>query len=296
MRGMKWAIGAVAVALFAAMNLSRAADDETYDLRGPAPKEKQTFVSKNTMKIKDADTTMKVAGMEVSLKSNLVFTSEEEVKILAVKGREVTKCQTKVVKEHVAMTATFGGQEINQDESGALEKEIIISERDGKKWKHSLVDTSANEKQKKELANRNGVESDDDLYPAEKVKVGHAWTVDAAALAKTLGNSFTDLKGKVKQKFAKVEDLNGEKVAVIESDTKFSGKMKEDGEPSMDVEMEMKITTWRSLKTGLAVKEKYEGKIKLSGTVKMDDAKVEMTLSGPLSGESTTKPVEKKEK
>ena len=44
MRGMKWAIGAVAV-LFAAVNLSRAADGETYDLRGPAPKAQVEFES-----------------------------------------------------------------------------------------------------------------------------------------------------------------------------------------------------------------------------------------------------------
>jgi hypothetical protein len=292
---MKWAIGAAAV-LFAALNLSRAADDETYDLRGPAPKEDQVFVSKGTMKIKDADTTMKIAGMEIALKLDLLVTSEEESKILAVKGREVTKCRTKIIKERADMTATFGGQEMSHTEPTALEKEIIISERDGKKWKHSLVDNKPTDKQKKELDSRNGIENDDDLYPAEKVKVGHTWTVDAAALNKLLGNSFTEVKGKVNQKFTKVEKVDGEECAVVDSTGKITAKMKEDGEPSVDVEMDLKVTTWKSIKTGLAVKEKYSGKIKLSGTVKMDDAAVEMTLSGPLSGESTTKFVEKKEK
>jgi len=285
---MKWAIGAVAV-LFAAMNLSRAADDETYDLRGPAPQEKQVFVSKGTMKIKDADTTMKIAGMEIALKLDLLVTSEEEAKVLAVKGREVTKCQTKVIKERADMTATFGGMEMSHTEPTALEKETIISERDGKKWKHSLLDTKPSEKQKKELDGRNGIENDDDLYPAEKVKAGHTWTVDASALNKLLGNSFTEVKGKLNQKFTKVEEVEKEKCAVVESSGKITAKMKEDGEPSVDVEMDLKVTTWKSLKTGLSVKEKYEGKIKLSGTVKMDDAKVEMTLSGPITGESTTK-------
>ena len=86
-----------------------------------------------------------------------------------------------------------------------------------------------------------------------------------------------------------VDEIDGEKVAVIESTAKITAKMKDDGEPTVDVEMEMKVTTWRSLKSGVALKEKFEGKIKLSGTVKMDDVKAEMTLSGPISGESTTK-------
>src|SRR5262245_48410419 len=98
MRGIKWLAGAAAV-LFTALSVSRGADDETYDLRGPAPEVKQTFVSKSTLKIKNADTTIKVAGQEVAMKLDLVVTSEEEATVLAVDGRNVTKCKTKIVKE-----------------------------------------------------------------------------------------------------------------------------------------------------------------------------------------------------
>ena len=136
-------------------------------------------------------------------------------------------------------------------EPTALETETVISERDGKKWKHTLVDTKPNDKQTKELDSRNGIENDDELYPEEKIKVGHKWETDAGALVKLLGNTFSDVKGKVNQTFTKIEDLDGEKVAVIESTTKFTAKMKDDGEPTIDVEMELKVTTWRSLKTGV---------------------------------------------
>lgn len=285
---LKCAIGTVAV-LLAALNLGRAADDETFDLRGPAPEKGQVFVSKGTLKIKDADTTMKVAGQTIDLTINLVVTSEEEAKVLAVDGRNVTKCQTKIIKERVDVTANFGGMKMDHTEPTALEKETVISERDGKKWKHVLVDSKPTEKQKKELDSRNGIENDDDLYPKEKVKVGHTWQVDAAALTKMLGNSFSDVKGKLDQKFVKVEDVDGEKCAVIESSGKITAKMKDDGEPTIDVEMEMKVTTHKSLKTGVAVKEKFTGKIKLEGTQKMDDVKVDIKMSGPISGDSTTK-------
>lgn len=285
----KWAIGAATV-LFAALGLGRAQDD-TFDLRGPAPQKGQVLVSKGTLKIKDADTVMKAAGESVALKLSFVVTTEEEAKVLEVDGRNVTKCQIKIVRDR---TETSNSAGLNQTEPSVLEKETVVSTRDGKKWKHALLDAEPNDKQKKELADRNGIENDDDLYPKEKVKVGHAWAVDAAALNKMLGNSFSDLKGKVDQKFVKVEDLDGEKVAVIESSGKIAGKMKDDGEPTIVAELDLKITTWRSLKSGVAVKEKYEGKIRLNGTVKEDNVKVEMTLTGPLSGEATTKLVEKK--
>ncbi len=90
---LKCAIGAAAV-LVAALGLGRAADENTYDLRGPAPTKAQVFVVKGTAKIKEADTTMKAAGETITLKLSLDATSEEEVKVLAVDGRTVTKCQT----------------------------------------------------------------------------------------------------------------------------------------------------------------------------------------------------------
>ncbi|MCS6866107.1 MAG: hypothetical protein RMJ56_04770 [Gemmataceae bacterium] len=268
--------------------LSHAAD-EVYDLRGPAPKEKQIFISKSVLKIEDADTTMKIMGQNIAMKLDLVVTSEEEATVLAVDGRNVTKCKIKIITERADVTANFMGEKLEQTEPTALEKETIISERDGKKWKHTLLDTKPTDKQKKELNNRLGIENDDDLYPAEKVPVGHTWTVDATALNKLLGNSFTDVKGKVKQKFTKVEEYNNEKVAVITSEAKITAKMKEDGEPTVDVEMDMKITTWKSLTTGVAVKEEFTGKIKMAGTVKMDDIDVEMTLAGPIRGSASTK-------
>ena len=286
MRGLL-ILGGLAV-LVACGAAGRAADDETYDLRGPAPKKGQVFVSKGTLKITDADTKLKVMGQTVELKMTMNAKSEEEAKVLAVDGRNVTKCQTKIIKEIMEVSADIGGEAMSIPSE--LQGEIIISERTGDTWKHSLVDTKPSEKQKKDLDNRNGIENDDDLYPKEKVKVGAAWKVDAKALAKLLGNSFTDIKGELDQKFLKTEEVDKQKCAVVESKGKVKAKMKdEDGKPTMDVELDLTVTTWKAIETGVAVKEKFEGKIKLSGKVKMEDIEAEMTMSGPISGESTTK-------
>src|SRR5262245_35222324 len=123
---LKWVVGAVAV-LFTAIGLGRAADDETYDLRGPAPEKGQVFVSKGTLKIKEADTTMKIMGQTLNLKIDMVVTSEEQAKVLAVDGRNVTKCQTKIIKERADVTANFAGMEMNHTEPTALEGETVIS-------------------------------------------------------------------------------------------------------------------------------------------------------------------------
>jgi hypothetical protein len=264
-------------------------DDKVYDLRGPAPEKGQVFHSEMRLKIKNADTTIKVGGQTLDLKMTMDMIGEEEAKVLAVDGRTVTKSQSKILKERAEVTVP--GVADAKTESTELEGKIVISTRtkDGK-WKHVLVDDRPTEKQKKELDNRNGIENEDELYPEEKVKVGHQWTVEAKALTKLFGNSFTDIKGELKQKFVKIETVGGEECAVIESSGPVKGKMKdEEGDPTLDVEMDLKATAWRSIKTGVEVKGTFSGTIKLAGKVKMDDMEVDITLSGPMTGESKSR-------
>jgi hypothetical protein len=292
MRGLFMTCGlAVVLSLASGWSRTSAEDDKTYDLRGPAPTKGQVFISKTKLKIKDADTTLKIMGQTLKVKVTMDVIGEEEQKVLTVDGRNVTKCQSKIIKDRSEIVTDFAGMQMPETMTNDLEGEVVISERVGEgKWNHSLVDSKPTDKQKKELDNRNGIENDDDLFPAEKVKVGHSWKVEAKALTKLFGNSFTDITGELNQKFLKIEDVGGEECAVIESTGVVKGKMKdEDGEPNLNVEMDLKVTSWRSIKSGVDLKEKFEGKIKLAGTQKIDDAKVDITLSGPLTGESTTK-------
>jgi hypothetical protein len=288
MRSTLWAVGA-AVIVAGAVNVTAGRQDEAVSLRGPAPKKGQVTTSKSLFKIKNADVTINFGGMKLEAKQTLTATEEEDVKVLAVDGRQATRVQTRVVKEKVDAVTSLGGQDMDDSKDGELQGQIIISERTGPaKWKHSLVDTQPTEKQKKELDKRVGPENDDDLYPEGKVKPGHTWEVDATALQKVFGGAITDLKGKLKMKFVKIEDLDGERCAVIEAAGKITGVAKED-EGDLDVELDMKGTTWRSLKTGLDVKDTASGKMKMSGKIEMDGAKVELTLVGPFTIESTSK-------
>jgi hypothetical protein len=287
MRAMKWAIG-LTLLVTGAFQLS-ARDDEAVDLRGPAPKKGEVTVSKTVFKIKNADVKLNAGGMKLDAKQTLTATEEDEVKVLAVAGRQATKVQTKVISEKVESKTSLGGQDVDDNKDGDLHGEVIISERSKEgKWKHSLVDTKANDKQKKELDKRVGPENEDDLYPEGKVKVGHTWTVDASALQRVFGGSITDLKGKLKMKFVKIEDVNGEPCAVIEAVGVIKGIAKEE-EGTLDVELDMKGLTWRSVKTCLDVKDKASGTIKMSGKIEMDGVKVDIALEGPFTIDSTAK-------
>jgi hypothetical protein len=286
---MRYVLAAI---LATAAALPAMADDK-YDLRGPAPTKGQVTVNKTTMVIKEADTNVTVAGQKVAMTMTMTMTSEEEHEALAVDGRQVTKVKEKIVKEGVQVKATVFGQANEEDKPADLEGETVIGERgkDGK-WTYKLVDAKPTDEQEKELKRKHGPENDDELYPAEKVAAGHKWEVDAAKMKSLTGNAMTDVKGKVKQHFVKVEAVDGEECAVIEAAGKLTAKMvpEEDGDPAPDVEMEVtKATSWRSLKTGLEVKGTFEGKIKLSGKQKAGGMEVEIEMDGPISGETAAR-------
>lgn len=284
----RWAVGLAVLAVLAGSGAPAAGEDEAYDLRGPAPKKGQVYRSKGSITIKDGDLEMTVGGETIKAKQTMVLLGEEEDKVLAVEGRNVTRCQTRVIKDRISTVTDLGGQELKEDEPGDLEGEVLIGDRVGEgKWKFSLVDSKPTDKQRKKLDTREGPESDDPLYPEGKVRVGHTWSSGAEALKRSLGKGLTDLEGKVDQKFVKVEDVAGEACAVIEMKGKLKGRLKdEDGD--LEMAMDFKATTWRSLKTAVDVKEKYGGTITISGKQKSNGTAVELHLKGPFTAEGTT--------
>jgi len=279
------------LSLFALLTLGLPAfaADEVYDLRGPAPVKGLTVLRTTKMKIVDADVTVSVMGQKIELKQNLDIVNEDEDEVLEVKGRDIVKMKSKIVKDTVNTVSDINGNEMKEDKTGELQGETVLTEKgkDGK-WKHTLLDGKPTDEQKKDLDKRDGPENDDDIFPEEKVKVGHTWTVDAAKIKSLTGSSFTDVTGKMKQKFVKLESVDGEECAVIETTGTFKGKMKDDnGTP--DVEMTVTAKGWRNLKTGIEVKGKMTGNIKVEGTIKMGDNEIEMKLVGQVEGTSSAK-------
>ena len=174
MRAVKWTIGMV---LLGAGGVHLAArEDDAFDLRGPAPKKGEITIAKSVFKIENADLTIRANGVATELKQSLTATEEEEIKVLAVEGRQATKVQTKMLKEIVEVNG------LEEAKPGGLDKEVIISERskDGK-WKHSLVDSTPNDKQKKELAKHVRPGKPGRSLSRGESEVGHTWTVDASA-------------------------------------------------------------------------------------------------------------------
>ncbi len=269
---------------FAGPGLAR--DEETYDLRGPAPQKGHVYNADGFFTIKDGNTVIKLGGQMVKSRITEKTTSITEVKVLAVDGRQVSRCRTRIVKD---VTDTKDDDGESESETSPLQGETIISEWTGpRKWKHSLVDTRPSDEQKKKLDDMTGPDNDDALYPAGKVAVGHAWTTDAAGLVNFFDASFSDIQGEIKMKFVKIEDVDGDACAVIEGSGTVTAKATVD-DGKLDTKVVLKRTVWRSLKTGVDLKDTATGTIKFSGKLNVDGMDAEFLLEGPFEAQGTTK-------
>jgi hypothetical protein len=266
---------------------------ESVDLRGPAPKKGMVLLDKFKFTMTNADVELDVGnGMKISGKMDMTTFTEKQETILGVDGRNITKLRTKVIEDSVDRTTTIAGEKQKESENKALKGEIIFSELTKNGWKHSLEDASPSDKQKKELKDFDNPENDDDMFPAEKVKPGHAWDIDPKAFKKIFGSKMTEAKGTGKAKFVRIEKFDGEPCAVIEMDVDIKAKLKqEDGD--FDVEMKGKIESFRSIAEAIDLKYSFKGKAKFAGNVEEKCAKFKIEFSGAMTGDGTTK-IEKK--
>ena len=81
-----------------------AQDEKTYDLRGPAPTKGQVALNKMNLKIKDATTTIHIAGEKpIVLKTAMEVIHEREQEVLEIEGRSVTKHRIKIIKDRTEL-------------------------------------------------------------------------------------------------------------------------------------------------------------------------------------------------
>jgi hypothetical protein len=265
------------------------AADEVYDLRGPAPKKGQVFVEKSKFTLKDASVSLTIADNKLEGKMDTVSNSEKEVEILGVDGRDVVRVRTRVIKDETVRKTSIGDAAPQKEtDKKALQGEIVFSELVNKKWKHVLEDTKPDEKQQKELKNFDDPENDDELYPAEKVKVGHAWKIEPSAFKRILGSKFTDATGTGSSKFVRVEKIGDESCAVIETEVDLKGKIKDDDDNDVVAQIKGKVVYHRSIPLGVDMKFTIEGKASFSSKIKMDGEKADISVSGKMTGEGET--------
>lgn len=142
--------------------------------------------------------------------------------------------------------------------------------------------------QKKALLEFQELKSEDALLPTGKHKVGYEWKIESAQFQKAFGKKIKDVSGKGNGKFLRLDNLDGEEVAVLDIDFEIADKM-DDDEMKMDIKVAGKQTIFRSLKTGYDVKGTGDVKMTAKGKGEIEGTKVELDFSANIHDDETSK-------
>jgi hypothetical protein len=265
-----------------------AADEEAYDLRGPAPKKGQVITYEAKSSDKDAVRTIKAGDRTIEDKFDEVTTIKKEIEVLGVEGHDITKMRTKVLKYVADEIRTKGKRTSKKSTPNKLDGQFIYSEMVKGNWKHTLEDVKPTDEQKKALKEYQPFKSEDALLPEGKVKVGGEWKVTTEQFKKVFGTKIQDLTGTGTGKLVRVEKGDDGPIAIIDMDFVVTGKSK-DEDTTLEITLSAKQTTRRSLKTGYDLTTHAEGKLALKGKADIDGEKVDVEFAARVEEDESWK-------
>src|SRR5262249_36599033 len=148
-------------------------------------------------KLKDGKATTDDGTESSTIDIALAGAGEEELEVLAVDGREVTKARLKIAKADSEVTLTAGGKDRTTREKKAPAGHTRVVEKAKGKWKKELVGVAKpTDKQAKELDELDTPVDDGLIYPEKKVAKGHKWDVKPEHVTRLLGGNLTGVTGK----------------------------------------------------------------------------------------------------
>jgi hypothetical protein len=199
----------------------------------------------------------------------------------------VTKVRTKVVAHARDRTVRVNDKPTTEKEAGELVGRVIVSERTAKGWKHTLAEGKPTEKEAEALESFGTFRDGAAGLPEGRVRPGHTWEVTADYVAKFFALNANEYAGKLKARFVRVETVGGEECAVIETEGAVKAKVRMDKGVPGSAEMAVKLTEYRSLARGFAVKYALTGDARLSFKEASETAESHYELAGKMKVEGT---------
>jgi len=270
----------VTVSLLAAVGCS---SGPPQGLRGPASEVGMIRRDEMKMTMTKGEITMTAGGASETGQIEMAVESALEEETLAVANGQISKARTKVVTDKSTETIRIGAEKHTHADPSPLHGEMVESEKVGEEWKFTLVGKTPTKKQELDLKHFSPPDGRADFYPAEPVRPGHSWNVDAAKLKRFMGSGVEITSGSCKMKFQKTLTMNNELCAEITEDLAIVGKMR-DEHGQMQVELKVSGTGLRSLKQGLTLSSKMIGTVTMSGTVPGERGeKIQTKITGPVT-------------
>lgn len=241
-------------------------------LRGESKAKEEIMISEFAMD--DMKMNMEMEGMKISGTMSQRSKSKEKFEYVSADSIYYT-----VIYDSTFEKTEMMGQKEDKADGSALEGVKLLKVKKGDKWSF-VVDPKLTSAQKAALKDidANEGENDDELYSDKAVKVGDSWEVKADALKEFLGAGAEGVTGKVKMTFKDIVDYNGEQCALVEGMVKIGGQV----EGEMEMNLDTKVSVYRSLKTFKDLKMEMDGAI--NGGMKA----MNMTMAGTIKGTTTS--------
>jgi hypothetical protein len=272
---------------------SSVADDELFDVRGPAIRPGIVIRSTSKSSCKPMRLTYTFEGAPRS-SSSFEFGREYEVNYVveAAEDRQVTKARVRIVKNVSTYTTTRGDEEFIDHKVDRLEGREIVSELGKNGWTHRLAEGEPTKEDTEALRAQSEFE-DESWYPQGKIRIGASWTMPPNHLARAFAPG-DELKvtGDLKARLVEVRNFEGEPCAVIRTTGPVRGTFRKEGERA-NLELELETTEFRSLRTYVAVKFDIRCDFKQSGPVKVGNEVLEETVEGTMKDSYRMTVVEK---
>ena len=277
-------------------------------LRGPAPKVNQSFRT---------ETVMVMDNGQVEIDSTIARTyrgrryappgtpepvrgsysmreaTTLDVTILAVDGRQVVERRVKVASDESRHTMSFDGSPEEDWTQGSLVGRTVLQRFADGFTKSTLEGEEPTLEQETALAELEPIVNDDEVYPRRSVKPGFAWTItDQAVLQRILGDRRTKVtKGSMAMTFERLVSFQVQPCALIRTVIDMDGSMPGDDGTNVGIKLKTDGLSHRSLETGYDLSETSSGTVTLSKTLRVDGEAVRVKIAGPITVESTTKPL-----
>lgn len=178
-----------------------------------------------------------------------------------------------VIYDSTFENSNMGGEVDNKALGSPLEGLKVLKTKTGDTWTF-VEDAKLTNDQKDALADldANSTETNNEFYTDKEVKVGDTWDVKADAFKDFLGDGASAVKGDIKMALKDIVEYEGQPCAVVEGTVKIGG----DVEGQMNMNLDTKVTLYRSLQTFKDLK------MDMTGSVKGSMKAMNMTMAGDL--------------
>jgi hypothetical protein len=241
-------------------------------LRGDAPPNPGSELHvTQVLAIENGDVLQRIGEKEITGTMQIIQTEQQTVRFLSGGRREIE------IGDGGAELQTQIGElaEIDESHPDPLAGKTVTAKPSGEdKWEYTLKDEPD---QKLPEGFSSADVRADALYPEEYLGFGDVWHPKPAAIAALLGPGFQLRDGEIKMRLISIENLGGQRCAVIGVDIKADGLFKSSGS-RQDVSIRLKGKIHRSLHLYQDLKADLSGSIELSS--KLGNA--EVRIKGPV--------------